>query len=66
MTDRDNPPLKPCPFCGGRAAPMRIGGGTVRVECIAWQCRVLGPTRRDDEHAVAAWNTRKKEKPDAE
>lgn len=55
--DAERVELLPCPFCGGEFPPVatRDDKGDL-VICIG--CSALGPTRRTESEAVAAWNTR--------
>lgn len=52
MTERE---LKPCPFCGGRAA-IQQGGFTKYVMCL--KCEVMGPNLASDVELIDAWNRR--------
>lgn len=58
-------PLKPCPFCGGKAVRNSIRFGKVpplvRVYCRRCECGTLW-MRIDWKDAVAAWNRRETEK----
>ena len=45
--------LKPCPFCGSNAKPMRVGAGRI-VKCEG--CGVSTSFMADDP--TAAWNRR--------
>lgn len=68
MTDRDNPPLKPCPFCGGDAevrATSYAGKPLAGARLFCTGCRFSSGDFYSEAAAVAAWN-RRKEKPDAE
>lgn len=45
--------LKPCPFCGGEARPVRVGSGRVA------KCRECGAgTSFSAENPAEAWNRR--------
>ncbi|UEP23148.1 Lar family restriction alleviation protein [Burkholderia ambifaria] len=52
VTERE---LKPCPFCGGRAA-IQQGGFTKYVMCL--KCEVMGPNLASDVELIDAWNRR--------
>ncbi|WP_287363137.1 Lar family restriction alleviation protein [Mesorhizobium sp.] len=48
--------LKPCPFCGGKAAIT--DQEPFCVECCEERCNVDGPCHADKADAIAAWNLR--------
>ncbi|WP_287249012.1 Lar family restriction alleviation protein [Mesorhizobium sp.] len=62
MTDQTSAPsegsadLKPCPFCGGKAAIT--DQEPFCVECCEERCNVNGPCHADKADAIVAWNRR--------
>lgn len=49
--------LKPCPFCGGKAAAFEpVSGEWVHVLCPS--CGTESDYYDDEEEAIEAWNTR--------
>jgi Lar family restriction alleviation protein len=50
-----NQGLKPCPFCGGEADPVRAMGETW-VRCMS--CDASSRASSNHDHGIAAWNTR--------
>jgi len=62
VTDVPAIPLKPCPFCGGKAAlDYMIVDGEASLFWIACQdenCSISGPDETSQQQAITAWNTR--------
>jgi Lar family restriction alleviation protein len=66
--------LKPCPFCGGKAAFVPRAVNIVLqkdpsdpkfgVSVICGRCSSESPNMVDEEHAAAKWNTRMTLSPD--
>ena len=48
--------LKPCPFCGGEAKMIKIGGATYFIQCN--ECHSTSGAFSTSEEAVEAWNKR--------
>ena len=55
-TEREEPELEPCPFCGERRGATYKGYKWWRVECAT--CHAEGPEADTEPEAVAAWNRR--------
>lgn len=51
-------PLRPCPFCGGKAKVYQAGFNVWRVMCDRLDCATLMSEWNTPEEAIAAWNTR--------
>lgn len=49
--------LEPCPFCEGEFPVMPARDHTGHV-VICTSCSAMGPTRRSQDEAIAAWNRR--------
>lgn len=58
--DKVEQSLLPCPFCVGEARLYGINQNRERahIECTRPRCRIVGPSFRKDQDAIAAWNTR--------
>lgn len=50
------PKIAPCPFCGGRATPIKVNGWK-QIQCTS--CQAAGPAGGSSDFAVEAWNKRK-------
>lgn len=55
--------LLPCPFCGGKASGIQIPFNFYTVECRA--CKFFILERETPQLAMAAWNTRAGNEPNA-
>lgn len=51
-------PLRPCPFCGGKAKVYQSGVNVWRVMCKQLNCGTLACDWDTPEEAIAAWNRR--------
>ena len=57
------PELKPCPFCGGNAAPEVVithseGCGLARYKVFCFSCGASGTVTQNQEEAAYSWNRR--------
>ena len=50
--------LKPCPFCGGAAAPMNVGNGWEEYIICCGKCQCGTAPFKTKEEAAAAWDRR--------
>ena len=48
--------MKPCPFCGSMSQTVKTVWKTWRF--VACKCKAAGAPAKDDEGAIANWNTR--------
>ena len=51
-------PLRPCPFCGGKAKVYQAGFNVWRVMCDELNCGALLSEWKTPEEAIEAWNRR--------
>lgn len=51
--------LKPCPFCGGKAAAIWNGASNERNYCVrCWECGAETSVYKSEKEAKEAWNRR--------
>jgi len=55
--ERDNAPLKPCPFCPSQKAEI-LSAGLYALQVMCYKCDCKGPPARTEREARAAWNRR--------